>query len=86
MVRHVLQIYQRYENQKGFDGKDRFMYNYHVFVKMKYPDDWERKVKNAPVKFFEESHANAWDDKKLNAKLKNLGRDLKKDTPVMKVH
>ena len=58
-------------NQKGFDGKDRFMYNYHVFVKMKYPDSWEQKVKNAPVKFFEELHANAWDDKKLNAKVKS---------------
>ena len=28
------------------DGRDRFMYNYHVFVKMKYPDTWEQKVKN----------------------------------------
>ena len=24
-------------NKEGFDGKDRFMYNYHVFAKMKYP-------------------------------------------------
>ena len=64
-------------NQKGFDGKDRFMYNYHVFVKMKYPDSWEQKVKNAPVKFFEELHANAWDDKKLNAKVKSWKRSEK---------
>ena len=60
-----------------FDGKDRFMYNYHVFVKMKYPDTWKQKVKNAPVKYFEEQHANAWDDKMLNAKLRSWARSEK---------
>ena len=64
-------------NNEGFDGKDRFMYNYHVFAKMKYPDGWEQKVKNAPVKFFEERHANAWDEKILNAKLKSWKRSDK---------
>ena len=64
-------------NKEGFDGKDRFMYNYHVFAKMKYPDGWEQKVKNAPVKFFEERHANAWDDKILSAKLKSWKRSDK---------
>ena len=63
--------------REGFDGKDRFMYNYHVFAKMKYPDGWEQKVKNAPVKFFEERHANAWDDKILTAKLKSWKRSDK---------
>ena len=67
-------------NKEGFDGKDRFMYNYHVFVKMKYPDGWEQKVKNAPVKFFEERHANAWDDKLLNAKVKSWKRSDKSYT------
>ena len=47
------------------------MYNYHVFVKMKYEDKWKQKVKNAPVKYFEEQHANAWDDKLLNAKVRS---------------
>jgi len=60
-----------------FDGKDRFMYNYHVFVKLKYPDTWKQKVKNAPVKYFEEQHANAWDDKTLNAKVRSWARSLK---------
>ena len=60
-----------------FDGKDRFMYNYHVLVKMKYPDNWQQKVKNAPVKFFEERHANAWDDKTLNAKLRSWSKSEK---------
>jgi hypothetical protein len=61
----------------AFDGKDRFMYNYHVFVKMKYPDSWQQKVKNAPVKYFSEQHANAWDDKLLNAKVRSWTRSEK---------
>ncbi len=73
-------------NKEGFDGKDRFMYNYHVFAKMKYPDGWEQKVKNAPVKFFEERHANAWDGKVLTAKLKSWKRSDKgytcKESPL----
>ena len=60
-----------------FDGRDRFMYNYHVFVKMKYPDTWKKKVKNAPVKYFEEQYANAWDDKLLNAKVRSWNRSEK---------
>ena len=56
-------------NKKGFDGRDRFLYNYHVLVKMKHPDDWEKKVKNAPVKFFDEAHALAWSDQKLKSKV-----------------
>jgi hypothetical protein len=60
-----------------FDGKDRFMYNYHVFVKLKYPDTWKKKVKNAPVKYFEEQHANAWDDKLLTAKVRSWNRSEK---------
>ena len=60
-----------------FDGRDRFMYNYHVFVKMKYPDTWKQKVKNAPVKYFEEQHANGWDDKLLSAKVRSWNRSEK---------
>jgi len=60
-----------------FDGKDRFMYNYHVFVKMKYEDTWKQKVKNAPVKYFAEQDANAWDDKLLNAKVRSWARSFK---------
>jgi hypothetical protein len=64
-------------NKEGFDGKDRFLYNYHVLVKMKYPDGWEQKVKNAPVKFFEEKHANAWTDQKLKAKVSSWAKSEK---------
>ena len=60
-----------------FDGKDRFMYNYHVFVKMKYPDDWQKKVKNAPVKYFIGEHANAWDDKMVAAKVRSWTKQFK---------
>ena len=61
----------------GFDGKDRFMYNYHVFVKMKYPDDWQQRVMNAPVKYFEPIHANAWEAKTVNAKVRSWTKSEK---------
>jgi len=61
----------------GFDGKDRFMYNYHVFVKMKYGDNWQQKVMNAPVKYFEPAHANAWDKQTLNAKVRSWSKSEK---------
>ena len=61
----------------SFDGKDRFMYNYHVLVKMKYPDKWEDKVKNAPVKYFDETHGNAWTDQKLKSKLRSWAKSEK---------
>ena len=64
-------VLSKLSKEKNFDGKDRFMYNYHVLVKMKYPDTWEDKVKNAPVKYFEEIHGNAWTDQKLKAKIKS---------------
>jgi len=67
-----LALISKISNQSEFDGKDRFMYNYHVFVKLKYPDSWEQKVKNAPVKYFAREHANAWDDNKLKQKNKIL--------------
>ena len=63
--------------QDNFDGKDRFMYNYHVMVKMKYPDNWQQKVMNAPVKYFAGVHANAWDQKFLNQKVKSWNRSSK---------
>jgi hypothetical protein len=61
----------------GFDGKDRFMYNYHVFVKMKYGDNWQQRVMNAPVKYFEPVHANAWDTQTLNSKVRSWAKSEK---------
>ena len=70
-------VLSKLSKEKNFDGKDRFMYNYHVLVKMKYPDIWEDKVKNAPVKYFEEIHGNAWTDQKLKAKIKSWAKTEK---------
>jgi hypothetical protein len=61
----------------GFDGKDRFMYNYHVFVKLKFGDNWQQKVMNAPVKYFEPIHANAWDVSTLKAKVRSWAKSEK---------
>jgi len=61
----------------NFDGKDRFMYNYHVFVKMKFGDKWQQKVMNAPVKYFEEIHANAWNVPTLNSKVRSWAKSDK---------
>ena len=72
-----LAILSKLTKEPKFDGKDRFMYNYHVFAKMKFPDNWQQKVKNAPVKYFSGEHANAWDDKLLNAKVKSWNRSTK---------
>ena len=70
-------VLSKLSKEKNFDGKDRFMYNYHVLVKMKYPDTWEDKVKNAPVKYFEEIHGNAWTDQKLKSKIKSWAKTEK---------
>ena len=70
-------VLSKLSKEKNFDGKDRFMYNYHVLVKMKYPDTWEDKVKNAPVKYFEEIHGNARTDQKLKAKIKSWAKTEK---------
>ena len=59
------------------DGRDRFMYNYHVMVKMKYQDNWQQRVMNAPVKYFAGVHANAWDQKFLNQKVKSWNKSTK---------
>ena len=72
-----LALYLRYLTIR-FDGKDRFMYNYHVFVKMKYPDSWEQKVKNAPVKYFAREHANAWDETNLKQKTRSWNQIRKR--------
>jgi len=72
-----LAIISKKAKEDGFDGKDRFMYNYHVFVKMKYPDSWEQRVKDAPVKYFSGEHARSWDDQKLKAKVKSWNRGSK---------
>ena len=40
-------------------------------------DTWEQKVKNAPVKYFEPVHANAWDTQTLNSKVRSWSKSEK---------
>jgi hypothetical protein len=64
------------------DGRDRFLYNYMVFAKKKYPDDWEKMVIAAPGKYFEPG-ANGvidWTETKTKQKLKSWGKETKGHT------
>jgi len=73
---------QRMTKDKLTDGRDRFLYNYMVFAKKKYPDDWEDRVKNAPKKYFAENAQGIldWDDNKTLKKLRSWGKDTKGHT------
>ena len=48
------------------DGRDRFLYNYMVFAKKKYKEEWEDKVMEANTKYFEQPFSL----QKLQIKLK----------------
>ena len=64
------------------DGRDRFLYNYAVFAKKKYPDNWEQMVIAAPAKYFE-TDANgiiSWTEEKTKKKLKSWNREIKGHT------
>lgn len=64
------------------DGRDRFLYNYMVFAKKKYPDDWEKMVIAAPGKYFQPG-ANGvidWTETKTKQKLKSWARETKGHT------
>jgi len=57
------------------DGRDRFLYNYMVFAKKKYPDNWEERVMSAPVLYFEDSVA--WSKQKLTQKIRSWKQQYK---------
>ena len=61
---------QRLSKTKLGDGRDRFMYNYMVFAKKKYKDQWPDKV-NEANKYFGEP----WPLKKINDKIKAWSKD-----------
>jgi len=64
------------------DGRDRFLYNYMVFAKKKYPDDWERMVIAAPGKYFQ-AGANGvidWTEDKTKRKLSSWKKETKGHT------
>jgi hypothetical protein len=73
------------------DGRDRFLYNYMVFARKKYPDDWEKMVIAAPNKYFKPA-ANGvldWTEDKTKQKLKSWNRNSKghtcNDDPIYSV-
>jgi len=61
---------QRLSKTKIGDGRDRFMFNYMVFAKKKYKDQWPDKV-NEANKYF----ADPWPLKKINDKIKAWSKD-----------
>lgn len=73
---------QRLTRDKLTDGRDRFLYNYMVFAKKKYPDDWEKMVIAAPGKYFE-AGANGvidWTEDKTKQKIRSWGKETKGHT------
>jgi len=64
------------------DGRDRFLYNYMIFAKKKYPDNWEEMVKGAPNKYFAaDSNGNIdWSEDKTKKKLNSWKRETKGHT------
>ena len=64
------------------DGRDRFLYNYMVFAKKKYPDDWEKMVIAAPGKYFKKDSNGVldWSEDKTKKKLKSWVRETKGHT------
>lgn len=73
---------QRMTREKLSDGRDRFLYNYMVFAKKKYPDNWEEMVKGAPNKYFApDSNGNVdWSEDKTKKKLSSWGKETKGHT------
>ena len=50
------------------DERDRFLYNYMVFAKRKYPDQWEDKVLQKARDYIK--YDNIWGDDKVKSKIK----------------
>ena len=66
-----LQKMSQMYNQKNKmeDERDRFLYNYMVFAKKKYPDTWDKKVLDAAREYL--LYDNVWGDKKVEEKIKS---------------
>src|SRR6056300_1155554 len=64
--------------EKMDDGRDRFLYNYMVFAKKKYADDWAKKVLQAGRNYFEFNET--WTDDYIKKKIKNWEKDTKGHT------
>jgi len=64
--------------EKMDDGRDRFLYNYMVFAKKKYADEWAKKVLQAGRNYFEFNET--WTDDYIKKKIKNWEKDTKGHT------
>jgi hypothetical protein len=62
------------------DGRDRFLYNYMVFAKKKYADNWDKKVVQAAQDYFEKNGdgINDWDEKKIRDKIRSWKKESTK--------
>ena len=62
------------------DGRDRFLYNYMVFAKKKYPDNWDKKVIQAAQDYFAKNGdgINDWDEKKVRDKIRSWKKESTK--------
>ena len=69
---------QALSKNKLKDGRDRFLYNYMVFAKKKYPDDWEQKVIEAARDYFE--YSKEWDDERVRLKIRSWKKETKGHT------
>ena len=63
---------------KMTDGRDRFLYNYMVFGKKKYSDDWKNKVLQAGRNYFEFNAT--WTDDHIKMKIKQWDKETKGHT------
>ena len=61
--------------EKMTDGRDRFLYNYMVFAKKKYPDNWGKMVLKAGRDYFE--FDEIWTDKYIETKIKHWEKQEK---------
>jgi hypothetical protein len=65
------------------DGRDRWLYNYMIFAKKKYPDNWQNVVKTAPQKYFLKDEngvvSDDWgSERKIIDKIKSWRKDSAK--------
>jgi len=67
---------QMMTKEKLTDGRDRFLYNYYVFAKKKYPDDWEDRVLKAARRYFHEDYQ--YSDAEIKKKFPSWKKDSRK--------
>ena len=73
---------QRLSINKLTDGRDRFLYNYMVFAKKKYKDQWEDKVVSANQNYISPSFGNNIIQSKLRSWRKDTAGHTCNDDPI----